>query len=453
MKKFIHLAIFIFTINIFSYLYASNKCFARADVEKIIEPSKTQIVIESKQEQIIDSIETIKDSLSACQMRIKNIENKVNAYYNQNLLRDSQIGKIEDKINKLNTIFNTGFIYLSIFLFILMFLKSKGNYNIRKVEKYDVANCEKTRNLTSSNTSPPEHNQQLITTETKCDFKKPNIAGANWFVVKHSEVGKSHLQHRLPCQDNHYLEKINNSWGIAVVCDGAGSAKNSHIGSEFVSRKISEYLKKRIEKSPHLNDNSLPTKDEWHNFAKNEFKKVYDDLVKFASSNGYKPETLACTVIVVVYSPNGILISHIGDGRAGYMNQNYEWKALLTPWKGEEANQTIFITSSIWNDRIDSYVRSNIINEPPLAFTLMSDGMESHSFKCSVLDSNTNLWTDPNLPFPDFFNPLVGTLVEFYESKQNEQLIHEKWKSFIKNGTSGIENESDDKTLILGIRI
>ena len=57
----------------------------------------------------------------------------------------------------------------------------------------------------------------------------------SWVAAYASVIGNGHIQTNTPCQDNCEHIKVNDDWGVAVVCDGAGSAKFSHIGSDFVS--------------------------------------------------------------------------------------------------------------------------------------------------------------------------------------------------------------------------
>src|ERR1043166_3667928 len=128
-----------------------------------------------------------------------------------------------------------------------------------------------------------------------------------------------------------------------------------------------------------------------------------NNLLAFAKEKGYEFSSLACTIIVVIYTPNGLLVTHVGDGRAGYCLEG-EWKPLIVPHKGEEANQTIFLSSKIWAQD-DSFImsgvpvpESKVVEGKVAAFTLMSDGCEHHAFECSKIDPTTHRWSDPNLP-------------------------------------------------------
>ncbi|MDM8555631.1 PP2C family serine/threonine-protein phosphatase [Desulfococcaceae bacterium HSG7] len=274
-----------------------------------------------------------------------------------------------------------------------------------------------------------------------------------WFIIGESVIGKSHIQSDRPCQDSHHYEKIGNKWGIAIISDGAGSAKNSHIGSAYVAKEaIPEKFKKMvIEQGWHISD-TLPSQDDWNHLAQNTLKEVRISLDAYAEQEKKEIRSLGCTVIVVIFSPNGFLVTHIGDGRAGYRNMKNEWKPMLTPWKGEEANETVFITSAIWK-KPDDYIESLVIREKASAFTLMSDGCEKHSFECSKFDNVKDKWSDPNEPYPKFFEPVLKTLKSMKENKMPVVEISEKWKIFLEKGNKGLTNEPDDKTMIIGLLI
>ena len=64
-------------------------------------------------------------------------------------------------------------------------------------------------------------------------FKDNN--SPTWVVAYASVIGNGHLLMNLPCQDSNVHKQLNNTWGVAVVADGAGSAAKSDIGSDFKS--------------------------------------------------------------------------------------------------------------------------------------------------------------------------------------------------------------------------
>jgi hypothetical protein len=281
----------------------------------------------------------------------------------------------------------------------------------------------------------------------------------NWFVIASSSIGKYHLEASppIPCQDSHYIRKLENGWGVAIVCDGAGSKKNSHIGSKYIAEKAGELFIEYFDFKKWNHLQKLPEEQVWKKFCKKLLSKLLnDDLQKFARENSYDLDSLGCTIIVVIYSKFGLLTTHIGDGRAGFCTSNGIWQSVIDPHKGEEANQTIFLTSAQWCFEEDfqingiSVPESRVINEKPIAFTLISDGCEKHCFETGFFDKDREVFVEENKPYPNFFNPIINTFKQMIDGKIKEEEIQLRWDKFLKEGTKGLLNEADDKTMILG---
>ena len=281
---------------------------------------------------------------------------------------------------------------------------------------------------------------------------------AKWVIVGASVKGNGHIQSNMPCQDNHMFESLNNGWGIAIVSDGAGSAAHSELGSKIVVSRGIFHFKNLIEKERWIAKQSLPTDIEWFQKSYAVLKDIRNDVMMVAQKNNIDVKSLSATCLVVIYSPFGLLTVHIGDGRMGYKSMSGEWKSMMTPHKGEEANQTIFLVSDFWS--IPNYEMSGVlvpecrvIRENVKAFALMSDGCENTAWLCSALNSNTGKYEDRNLPFDKFFNPLEETLLTFDKNSILEEERQSKWYKFIESGTSGFTKEQDDKTMIYAINV
>lgn len=278
-----------------------------------------------------------------------------------------------------------------------------------------------------------------------------------WFIVGASVTGDSHVKSGKPCDDNHHCLHIENNWGVAVTSDGAGSANNAHFGSELSAKHVAENIRQIVIEKQWAVNNQLPDDTEWENIAFEVFNNASKVLKDYATEKNLPFKSLACTLIVVVYSPVGLLVTHIGDGRAGYCDQNGEWKSIIIPHKGEEANETFFITmdfQSIGKMMTVSNVKipeSRVIRDSPTAFTLLTDGCEKHSFFCSSFDIANNKWSDPNIPSEKFFNSLTNNLKALHRSNILTAEANQKWTKFLINGTAGLKDEPDDKTMILGI--
>lgn len=276
-----------------------------------------------------------------------------------------------------------------------------------------------------------------------------------WIVVGASVQGNSHVDSKQPCQDNHIYESLGGGWGIAITSDGAGSAKLSQIGSAAAVSRALFHFKELIAQKKWAENGSLPSDNEWMKLSFKVLKTVRDELEALAKKNKHDLKELNATIIVVIHSPVGLMSAHIGDGRAGYRDFQGNWHSLITPHKGEEANQTIFIPSNFWD--IPFYEmsgvtvpESRVVREQVSAFTLMSDGCEATAWLWNQKNESTCKFFDPNLPHDKFFNPLLETLQEFRKEETPLEERAEKWFKFIQSGNKSFIRETDDKTMILG---
>lgn len=272
----------------------------------------------------------------------------------------------------------------------------------------------------------------------------------NWTIVGASVIGKGHIETDTVCEDAHHIEMINDSWGVAVVCDGAGSEiyANAHLGSQYVAKTAGKYFKAIIQETPWYIDRKIPAEAEWEILSINALKELREKLKIYAEKQEVNFKTLACTAIVLVFSPVGILSVHIGDGRAGYCNNQDEWKPAITPFKGAQVGETVFLTSEFdWED--ERYVEARVIDEPIKAFTLLTDGLEWYCWECNLKDPTEEKYFDPNKPFAQFFNANVATIQRLAEKNSFEDLQN-KWAGYLQEGHPKIKEEQDDKTMILG---
>lgn len=287
------------------------------------------------------------------------------------------------------------------------------------------------------------------------DYKAFSEDTGEWLIIGASVRGNGHISMGLPCQDSSNYKSLGNGWGIAVTSDGAGSAKRSEIGSAIAVQRAIFHFEKLIMDRNWIGKQMLPSEAEWIKLSFKVLKLIHDEIESFSIQKDVNFKDLSSTIIVVIHSPFGLLVCHIGDGRAGYQDSNGEWHSLITPHKGEEANQTIFIPSDFW--KIPFYEmsgvtvpESRVITGKIKAFTLMSDGCESTSWKCNLFNEATNKYYDPNLPHKPFFDSIVNTLLTFNKENIPNEERKVKWASFITKGNDSFIKESDDKTMIVG---
>ncbi len=273
-----------------------------------------------------------------------------------------------------------------------------------------------------------------------------------WTVVGASVPGQSHLKKNIPCQDSHYYENLEASWGIAIVADGAGSVDAAHLGSQFVVEETARLFKALIAEQKWTKSYNLPSIETWHKLSQKTLRQLRAALEAYARQHQVDLKELSSTLILLIFQPQGLLVTHVGDGRAGYCDAEGKWKALIEPWRGEYANETVFISSDIWDEgEMDTFVKSHVIEDAPRAFSLLTDGCERHSFICNVWDEKTQKYEDPNLPFDRFFDPVVNNLRQMAKHQLSQEEMQAKWAKFLREGNPKLQHEPDDKTMIIGV--
>lgn len=275
-----------------------------------------------------------------------------------------------------------------------------------------------------------------------------------WNYLFASVRGKGHIEDNIPCQDSCSIFR-HTGYTICVVSDGAGSCENSHIGSRTAIQFANIHFAGLLEEKKWHKGKKKITSQEWQEASQATLRSVRDDLEKI-SIQGYDFKSLSCTLIVVVQIRNRLLVTHIGDGRAGYCNPNDEWKSMITPYKGRYSNETVFITSNIWEDKtsLDKYINSAVVEEKIKAFCLLTDGCENASFECYKVDEETQIPEDINRPFKAFFHENVNIHIpNLIKSEKNQEELNQIWESFLTDGNDVLKNERDDKTMILAIKM
>ena len=265
-----------------------------------------------------------------------------------------------------------------------------------------------------------------------------------------SVIGKAHRQYQLPCQDRCGYRTLSNDSGIAVVCDGAGSCAYADLGAEQCLALALQHFDAYTRAT--ATQNTLPSDAEWRKQAIDTLQHIRNDLELFAQQSELPFADLACTIIVVLYLPQGLLLAHIGDGRAAYRNEAGEWQAMMQPFHGEEANSTVFISSDIWHDT-DTYIETIVVRQPVSAFCLLSDGCERASFEVNLRDEQSGKYYDPNRPYKPFFEPNIAALQELHRNQTTSKNLAQLWARFLENGNETLRTEPDDKTMILAVKI
>ena len=185
-----------------------------------------------------------------------------------------------------------------------------------------------------------------------------------WNMIQCAVQGRGHISTETPCQDKTYVCCENDTYVIALA-DGAGSARLSHYGAEYVTKRACEMLVADFDMF-HAETDGVAIK-----------RKVIGDLSSGLKAEAVKHDCqikdLASTLLVAAIKEDKYILIHIGDGVIGYLKGN-ELKVASAPENGEFVNTTVFVTS---NDVLYSMkIMKGSLGEIQ-GFTLMSDGTES----------------------------------------------------------------------------
>lgn len=182
-------------------------------------------------------------------------------------------------------------------------------------------------------------------------------------VIASSITGIYHKNNSLPCQDCHKFVASKNKL-VAVVSDGAGSAKYGKIGAKIVCETLCDIL----------NSSSFTDIKQKIIYAIEVARKklVLHRFNKHKNENGIID--FAATVVGVFYYKNKGIFFHIGDGAAIAFSEKQN--IISQPENGVFSCETYFYTMEDWKDslRFTNFEKANSI-------MLMTDGVTNFAFK------------------------------------------------------------------------
>ena len=186
----------------------------------------------------------------------------------------------------------------------------------------------------------------------------------NIHIVAASVTGTYHRAKNLPCQDFHAHACRGNKL-VAVVSDGAGSAKYGKIGAKTVCSTLCDILiscpmddiRQKIIDALEIARQKLT----YHRFNKT---KSENGLVDFAA-----------TVVGAVYAGGRGIFFHIGDGAAVALGDTAQSTVVSRPENGLFSCETYFFNMDDWKDslRFTSFEKAQ-------SLMLMTDGVTGFAF-------------------------------------------------------------------------
>ena len=175
----------------------------------------------------------------------------------------------------------------------------------------------------------------------------PHLA---WDIAAGSATGTHHTHKGEPCQDA-FDHSRSGEWMVAVVCDGAGSARHSDIGARHAAETIVRELILVLDMAPGTLEDARTF---WRKAVVASIGTARSQLR--ASLAGHPSTDLAdyhSTVVGAAAGPDYGFFFHIGDG-AGFAVQRdcFDSTATTTPENGAYADQTFFYTMDNWREHL-----------------------------------------------------------------------------------------------------
>lgn len=231
----------------------------------------------------------------------------------------------------------------------------------------------------------PSDSQQLY---AKSDSASQTIATSTVKMLAASQRGRSHA-HKGQARDDDFFINSGENWQIALVADGAGSAKYSRYGSQLICQTIGKFLSDLLSQPFVLSD------------VENGFRAALGEaiaqleneaLAQHASIKDYASTVLAVVCFFDVTQQDYVYLSlAVGDGViALYQPMTQQLQLLNQPVTGDYAGETCFVgKDSLVNIASLMQVVKTKIFFPCL---LMTDGVSDAFFNSDNALKNANVW-------------------------------------------------------------
>lgn len=263
---------------------------------------------------------------------------------------------------------------------------------------------------------------------------------SSWQVYGASSIGKSHIDSNLPNQDSIYLQKTQNGM-VAVVCDGAGSAKFSQAGAAFFSQSIGKMLLSLgVSQSVSISGIAFDLVQVKQQIIE-QLSQIRLDLQSQLPAKSSLRDYHTTFTGLLIHSNHQALLVQIGDSplitsqfvvRHPHIDYFTNLQVYGDDSKNEYVNETHFITQDNWQ----SFLRVKAIDLSQVdCLALMSDGCADLVFEGASIT--------PKIYRP-FFGNLLFNLTQSQSSQQGSAIIEQAVGNPATYRLTG-----DDKSLVV----
>ncbi|CAM5550085.1 hypothetical protein TMEC54S_00564 [Thauera mechernichensis] len=291
------------------------------------------------------------------------------------------------------------------------------------------------------------------------------ILGQQAKLIAARKRGRSHAHKGTCCDDDFQLHCDDaNGWYLAVVADGAGSAKFSRRGSQVATRAVGSYLKdvfsdergsKLVEAIEALAEGSRPdatnedlirlqqkTRNELFTtigYAAHHAVRELQNEAKSRSDVISSPKELLTTLLIGLARKVGdkwfCAAYWVGDGAVAVYRRNHSVHLLGSPDSGEFSGQTHFLDATqVSQESLLRRLHFELV-EDMTAFLLMTDGVSDPKFRSesamAEIQDWDRLWDD------------LETGAHLSSSEEGHEARLLEWLDFWAQG------EYDDRTIAI----
>ena len=291
------------------------------------------------------------------------------------------------------------------------------------------------------------------------------ILGQQAKLIAARKRGRSHAHKGTCCDDDFQLHCDDaNGWYLAVVADGAGSAKFSRRGSQGATRAVGSYLKdvfsdergsKLVEAIEALaegthpdatNDDLIRLQQKTRNelfttigYAAHHAVREIQNEAKSRSDVISSPKELSTTLLSGLARKVGekwfCAAYWVGDGAVAVYRRNHSVHLLGSPDSGEFSGQTHFLDATqVSQESLLRRLRFELV-EDMTAFLLMTDGVSDPKFRSesamAEIQDWDRLWDD------------LETGAHLSSSEEGHEARLLEWLDFWAQG------EYDDRTIAI----
>lgn len=241
-----------------------------------------------------------------------------------------------------------------------------------------------------------------------------------------SRIGTSHEAAGSPCQDAVLVREGlcgDVPYIVAVVADGAGSARFASEASQFAVEQIACFVQSEI---------SGWGLDGLDDLLIDAAFSVHRMLQRRAKERAVSTDDFATTVLACIVTPDITAVIQIGDGG---IVVGPPWRLMFRPRHGEYRNESTFVTDADAFERVSTA----LIKQPIQTITLFTDGLED-----LLLSPGTFV------VHPPLFETLAAKLANRTEPGEHPDLSDEINTLL---GGDAVRSRTDDDTAIVTIRL